>query len=149
MSVASSRVGTRPRAGERGQVLVEFALAATLVLTLIFGVIEFGRALFAYDLVAQAARVGTRYAVVNAAACKTSKTNCEAAIKAYILARVTGIDPTQLVPAPAIAWQQVNGLDCYDPGCYVNVQLAYNFSFVALPLPAQTLKSTSQMVISQ
>ncbi len=128
---------------------MEFALAAMVTLTLILGVIEFGRALFAYDLVAQAARVETRYAIVNAAACKTSKSACESAINAYMLSKVTGIDQTRLLPAPAITWQQVSGADCYRAGCYVNVALNYNFTFVALPLPAQTLKSTSQMVISQ
>ncbi len=136
------------RGAERGQVLVEFALAATIGLTLIFAIIEFGRALFAYDLVAQAVRVGTRYAIVNAAACSTSKANCEAAIKTYMLSQVTGIDSSQLIPAPAITWQQVNGSDCYVPGCYVNIQLSYHFTFVALPFPPQTLQSTSQVVIS-
>lgn len=135
---------------QRGQVVVEFALGGAIALTLIFGVIEFGRALFAYDLVGQAARVGTRFAIVNAAACKpNNKAACETAITNYMLSKVTGIDQTQLTPAPAITWQQVNGADCYDPGCYVNIKLSYNFAFVALPLPAQTLHSTSQMVISQ
>ncbi|GAC1417540.1 MAG: hypothetical protein NVS3B16_21730 [Vulcanimicrobiaceae bacterium] len=137
------------REGERGQAIVEFAFAASIALTLIFGVIEFGRAIFAFDLVAQAARVGTRYAIVNAAACKLSKSSCETAITNYMLSKVSGIDQTALIPAPLVTWQQVNATDCYDSGCYVNIQLSYVFSFVALPFPSQTLTSTSQMVISQ
>lgn len=129
--------------------MVEFAIAATVALTLIFGIIEFGRALFAYDLVAHVARVGTRYAIVNAGTCVTSQTTCETAIRNYIYDKAAGADKAQFTPVPAIAWQQVNGANCYTAGCYVSVTVDYNFTFVALPLPSQTLHSASQMIISQ
>lgn len=48
---------------ERGATLVEFAIGATVFLTLMFGVIEFGRALWTHNALADAARRGARYAV--------------------------------------------------------------------------------------
>jgi Flp pilus assembly protein TadG len=54
--------------GERGATLVEFSIAATVFLTAMFGVIEFGRALWVHNALADAARRGARYAVLNTSA---------------------------------------------------------------------------------
>lgn len=51
---------------ERGASLVEFSIAATVFLTVMFSVIEFGRALWTHNALADAARRGARYAVINA-----------------------------------------------------------------------------------
>jgi Flp pilus assembly protein TadG len=50
---------------ERGSTLVEFAIAATVFLTCVFGVIEFGRALWVHNALTDAARRGARYAVLH------------------------------------------------------------------------------------
>lgn len=50
---------------ERGSTLVEFAIGATVFLTVMFGVIEFGRALWVHNALSDAARRGARYAVVH------------------------------------------------------------------------------------
>ena len=50
---------------ERGSSLVEFAIAATVFLTALFGVIEFGRALWVHNALSDAARRGARYAVLH------------------------------------------------------------------------------------
>lgn len=49
--------------GERGAALVEFAIGATVFLTFMFAVIEFGRALWIHNALSDAARRGARYAV--------------------------------------------------------------------------------------
>jgi Flp pilus assembly protein TadG len=54
---------TKKRRDERGATLVEFAIGATVFLTAMFGVIEFGRALWTHNALADAARRGARYAV--------------------------------------------------------------------------------------
>ena len=51
------------RRDERGATLVEFAIGATVFLTAMFAVIEFGRALWTHNALADAARRGARYAV--------------------------------------------------------------------------------------
>ena len=55
------------RSDIRGATLVEFAIAATVVLTSMFAVIEFGRALWVHNALSDAARRGARYATVHSA----------------------------------------------------------------------------------
>ncbi|MFA7403997.1 MAG: TadE/TadG family type IV pilus assembly protein [Pelobacteraceae bacterium] len=63
------------RGYERGQALVEFALILPFLLLLLFGVIEFGRALFQKNMTVNAARSGARAGAVSPAASYTSNIN--------------------------------------------------------------------------
>lgn len=56
---------TRRRQSVRGQSLVEFALVLPLFLLLIFGIIDLGRGVFAYNAIQNAAREGVRVAIVD------------------------------------------------------------------------------------
>ena len=49
----------------RGQSLVEFALILPMMLLVMFMITEFGRAIYQYNVLAQAAREGARIAVVS------------------------------------------------------------------------------------
>jgi len=84
------------KSGERGSTLVEFAIGATVFLTVMFGVIEFGRALWTHNALADAARRAARYAVNQPAASpagtKTSGTNVGPSITAIRNVAVYG-DP--------------------------------------------------------
>jgi Flp pilus assembly protein TadG len=53
--------GSCPRRCQRGAIAVEFALVALIIVPLIVGVVEFGRALYAYDTLTKAARSSARY----------------------------------------------------------------------------------------
>ncbi len=53
----------KTRSGQRGATLVEFAIGATVFLLAMFSVIEFSRALWTHNALADAARRGARYAV--------------------------------------------------------------------------------------
>jgi Flp pilus assembly protein TadG len=55
--------GKNTKSGECGATLVEFAIAATVFLSAMFAVIEFGRALWIHNALADAARRAARYAV--------------------------------------------------------------------------------------
>jgi len=79
-----------PRNGQRSQALIEFALISPVLLLLLFGIIDIGRAIFYYDTLSHAAREGARTAVI---AANTQPTN------ASVLATVT----SQLVGAPVTA----------------------------------------------
>jgi Flp pilus assembly protein TadG len=139
--------------GERGNALVEFALVSTATLTLMLGIIDFGRALYTYHLVANAARSGTRYAMVRGSSCTVA--GCPATtdtIQTYVRGLAPGIDPNSL--AVTTTWS--SGAGCSDPanqgpGCIVDVQASYPFRFIIPLLPSftMTMSSTSQMVISQ
>ena len=50
---------------EHGGTLVEFAIAATVFLTSMFAVLEFGRVLWLHNALTDAARRGARYATLN------------------------------------------------------------------------------------
>lgn len=65
--------GTYPRE-QRGQTLVEFALGAILLFTLVFGIVEFGRLIYAFSAVHNAAREGARYLAVHPDADETALT---------------------------------------------------------------------------
>ena len=50
---------------ERGATLVEFAIGVTVFLTVMFAALEFGRALYVHNALADAARRGARYATMH------------------------------------------------------------------------------------
>lgn len=52
---------------EKGQSLVEMALVCLIFFFLLFGVLEFGRALWTYNTIVQSTRAAARWAVVNVA----------------------------------------------------------------------------------
>jgi len=126
--------------GQRGSSLLEYTVVLTVMLAMLFGVIDFGRALYAYHFVSDAAREGTRYAMVRGSTCN------QGCIQTYLENVPAGIDATQLSVTPS--WP--NG-GCNTAGCPVRVQVSYNFNFLLPFLPKSTLvmQSSSQMVISQ
>ena len=63
------------RNDQRGATLVEFAIAATGFLSVMFAVLEFGRALWVHNALTDAARRGARYAVLHAASDSNSVKN--------------------------------------------------------------------------
>ena len=133
--------------GQRGSNLVEYGIVITLLLTMLFGLVDFGRALYAYHFVSEAAREATRYAMVRGSACTSP--GCPASgsdIQNYVKNVPAGIDPAQLTVTPT--WSPNN---CNNPGCVVEVQVSYNFNFMLPFLPRNTvvMQSSSQMVISQ
>jgi len=50
---------------ERGSTLIEFAIGITVFVTVMFAVLEFGRALWVHNALSDAARRGARYAVLH------------------------------------------------------------------------------------
>ena len=60
-----------------GQALVEFALVFPLIVLLLLGIFDLGRAVYAYSTIANAARQGARVAAVNQLAPPDTNTLCE------------------------------------------------------------------------
>jgi Flp pilus assembly protein TadG len=56
---------TASRQTARGQSLVEFALIAPLLILLLLALFDFGRAIYAYNAISNAAREGARIAIVD------------------------------------------------------------------------------------
>jgi Flp pilus assembly protein TadG len=158
---------------ERGSTLMEFAIVLTALFMLMFGVIDFSRAVYAYHFVSNAAREATRYASVRGSACNTWASACPAAasdVTAYVQSIVSsGIyvntgasagNPGYLAVTTTWAGKTGSGATCTSstqkqtnyPGCVVKVQVQYTYGFT-LPyltsLSKINMTSTSQFVISQ
>jgi Flp pilus assembly protein TadG len=150
------------RHAERGSGIVEFAIAASALLFVIFGVVEFGRALYLYHTVSNAARLGSRWAEVRGADCSAPLDHCNASgsdIQTYIQSVVpAAVDSNTFQVTAAWSTSTDPNVDCSTstplgnnaPGHLVCVTVAYPFSF-ALPFISNTrlnLTSTSKMVIA-
>lgn len=145
---------------EQGAAIVEFAMAAVLLLMVLFGIMAMTVALYSYNVVSELAREGTRYAIVRGSACTTFATACPAIsgdIQTYVKnLGFPGINPNNLTAAtawsPTLAGAicQPSAL-CNNPGNQVQVTVSYQFPLVIPFLSSQTLSmsSTSEMVISQ
>ena len=126
-----------------GSTLVEFTLVALLFLTLFFGIFEFSRAMFMYHHVGNAAREGSRYAIVHGSTSSDSNAN-ETDVENYVKS-ISPLDPNNVIVQTV--WE--NPAD-HAPKTWVKVQVSYDFYFI-LPLlfgSGIPLTSTSQMVIS-
>ena len=146
---------------DAGTALVEFAISASVLLMLVFGIIEMSYALYTYNYVSDAARVATRYAVVRGSGC-TGMPDCgitAAELQTYIQGiAYPGIKPGSLTATTTwlsasssqpTTWTACAG-QCNSPGNAVEIQVTYAFPLF-LPFWKSTslsLKSTSQMVIS-
>ncbi len=141
------------RRGERGSALVEFALASTVAFTMIFGIIDFGRGLYTFHLVANGARAGSRYAIVRGNACANAGCPAtSASIQTYVRGLAPGIDANSL--SVTATWP--GGANCLgaannNPGCPVLVTVTYPFKFMVPLLPGFTMNmsSASEMNIAQ
>ncbi|HXF63530.1 MAG TPA: TadE family protein, partial [Caldilineaceae bacterium] len=79
-----------PLAQEGGQTLVEFALTITVTLMLIFGLIEFARAVYTMSVVQWAAQQGARAGIA-------VESNLQATVEAAVEERLIGLDAEKAV----------------------------------------------------
>lgn len=93
----------------RGQSLVEFALALPILLLLIFGLVDLGRAVYINNALAEAARDGARYGSVQARAYSDATRN---GVEDWVRARLDAI------PNPTISAECTAGNATF--GCTVN-----------------------------
>lgn len=157
------------RVSETGSATVEFAVAVVLLLVMVFGVVDFGRALYTYHFVANAAREATRWASVNGATCGSSCNGTapmnngpatETDVQNYVRGTAPlGIDAGHVNVATCgtkggsecLASTPVNcATTVNDPGCAVGVTVTYPFNFL-VPLVHSgsiTLSSSSEQIIS-
>ena len=155
---------------ELGAALVETALTMTLLLILLFGIIEISLALYSYHFVAAAANAGARYAIVRGstwgAGCGSYTDAACTASTAQIADYVVGLDLPGIslkttdvcveyfaaVPASASS-SCTNGTNAStDNGAgnvvQVTITYPYSFSLPGYPMYKYTLTSTSQMSIA-
>lgn len=145
---------------ERGASLVEFAIIFMFFITMLLGIIEFSRALYAYHFVDHAAKTATRWAAVNGYTC-SDDSSCNGTggmnngpasaenINDYVKNGVPmGIDPSRITATATWPQQPDSPPICGPtatnpnppppfsnfidnyPGCTVEVQVNYEFHFL-------------------
>jgi Flp pilus assembly protein TadG len=139
---------TRLFSEERGSSLIEFALIFMIFITMLLGIADFSRALYAYHFVSSQAREAARYAIVRG--CSTVSGNCPTPatatdIENFVKNVPRGLDSTR-VTVPVVTWTPNR-----NPGSTVTVKVDYAFNFVFPFVSNSTLNmtSTSKMVIAQ
>jgi hypothetical protein len=83
MNLITSRYHRRHR--ERGQALIEFALTAPILLTLLLGLIEIGNGLNSYIQIVSVARDGARYGAQNCIGLENPSTGCDTSIRDKVI----------------------------------------------------------------
>lgn len=153
-------------ADETGGTLVEFGVVVILLLTVMLGVMDCSRALYFDHYVRYSADEAVRYAMVrgstwNNTACTTTSTESCTATNANVTSFVQSITPVGNSNALTVTttWtgKKPSGTACSStngnnsPGCVVQVQVSYNFSFITpfMPKNVLNLSSSAAMAISE
>ena len=126
----------------RGQATVEFGMTAVVFFLLLFAIMNFSLAVYAYNQVSYAAREGTRYAAVRGATAPTPAGSDDVA--QFVKSESAGLNAGNMIVNTT--WSPDN-----NPGSFVKVDVQYTFNFVMpfVTLPQLSLESTSQLVITQ
>lgn len=127
------------RKGERGATLMEFAIGATVFLTALFAIVEFGRLFWVHNAMRDAARRGARYAAV-----RKNDSAGQQAVKNVVVYGDPFANPataTPLVPGlttghVALSYQNYNGIQLSSKAT-VSIN-NYQFQF-AVPLAGGAL----------
>lgn len=117
--------------------MVELAIVMGVVfLPLVFGIVEFGRGVFAKTAVTAAAREGVRYAIVHGTESGTPATQTDVSNYVKSKAQISPIVVTYTFTPDET------------PGSTATVTVSYNYVPIVHLIPSRTITSTSQQVIS-
>ena len=108
----------------------------------VFGVIEFGAAIFVDHNLSKAVRDGARFAIVRGSA--TEEPASQSQIVDYVKSQALGLDPNKITIS--VSYVPDNA-----PGSRVTVQADYSYNLMIpiVPVGPITLSSTSTMTIFQ
>lgn len=133
----------RRRRRDRGEVLVEFALSFVVFLMTLLGTFEFGLAIWQYNMLADLAQEGARWASVHGSSSASPATTGD--VSTFVQSRSLGLNPTVSTTWPDAA-SPSNG-----PGRRVEVavQKAFRPGTSLIPQVTLTLQSRAQMIITR
>ncbi len=132
---------------QRGVTMVEMAVILTVLLLIIFGTIELGRAVWYFNSLGYAAREGTRFAAVNGSTSSSppgprSSTDVDPLVKAKVISAAVGLGlATSNV---TVTWSPDN-----KPGSMVSVTVTKNFVPATPFVGAISMSRSSTLVISR
>jgi Flp pilus assembly protein TadG len=156
---------------EAGQTLVETVLGFSILMAAMFGIMEMAFAFYTYHYISEAAREGSRWAVVRGSTSCTNTpnlTHCNATatqIQNYVtnlgfpginssanmVVTATFLTATSSGTPPTTTWSACSTSTCNIPGNAVNVTVTYGFPIGVpkAPFRVMNFSSSSQMMITQ
>jgi Flp pilus assembly protein TadG len=151
--MTSKRIPSVKRRRSLGQALAEFALVAPIFFLILFAIIDFGRYVYYVQILNNAAREGTRYAIVHGerSLSPAGPAEDDPAVRAVVRNYAIGVIGDDAVLKIDSSWDQ----DTLDPpsnarGKRVTVEVTYAFHSVipVVPIPPITVKGASTLVIN-
>ena len=127
----------------RGQTLVEFALIAPIFFLIVLGLVDGARAIYAYNTVANSARVAARTAIVD---------QDPVAVRDSAIGEAVGLDLTANVCGTNLCGPDVEYTSCDEENCTVTITVRYDYLAVTPLLSTifdPTIESTAQMAIER
>ncbi len=106
---------------ESGAAFIEFGILASILITLSFAVIDFGRMMWLNNTVEHVAAEGARYAAVRGAN-KSSPVDADQ-VTTYVQDRADGVPAADM--DISVTWSPDNG-----PGGSVTVVVTYNYEYI-------------------
>jgi Flp pilus assembly protein TadG len=126
--------------GQRGQGLTEFALIFPLFVLLLLVVFDFGRAIYAFHTISNAARSGARVAIVDQALAR---------IEATVMDATVGVNPDDVSVDPPPS----SSCGTLKIGCEMRVTVSYAFRpltpIVGNIIGPMTISSTTEFPIER
>lgn len=140
---------------ESGSIVVEFALASVVFFATVFGILEYSQMIWRYNLVANLAQEGARWASVRGSGAASPVTPALASdVTAQVQSRAVGIDVTVLTTSAASTTPFACTTTAVDPstlsaGARVCVKVTHVFTPLSglIPSASVTMQSTAQMVM--
>ncbi len=131
---------------DRGDDLVEFALAATVFFMTVFGILEFGQAVFRYNMLSDLAQEGARRATVCGTKATLGSGDCD--IRTYVSGRSVGLLAVGDVSCGS-SDTTCTGIASKNIGDTVTVQVQKSFTPLTALIPhsAIPMSATSKMIV--
>jgi len=141
MQRESRERAARTKDRQRGAAVVELALVMALVMLLVVGIVDMGRAIHAYSSLTHAAGRAARWAAVRSA--ESDEPASVSMIEAKALSDAVGLDPDRV--DIVTAWAPANA-----PGGVVSVSMSYDYQPLTPLVPSDLIRLTgaSQITIS-
>ena len=127
------------RRTQKGGTLLEAAITLMLFFTLIFGVLEFGRAYNLYQTITNAAREGARYSVAPFPG--TDNLPTEAQVKARVQQYLDSVGARGTTVTAPQTTGTVNGRNV----SYTQVNVSAPYTFLFFPFGSVTMQTSAQM----
>lgn len=125
---------------QSGAALVEFAMTGLFFFMITFSIMEGSRAIYYYNVLANLAREGTRFAAVRGST--SGRATNQTAVRTYVQSKSGGLNPTVTA-----TWSPVS----MAPGSTVTVQVQHTFTTIVtiVKIPVLNLRATAVGTVLQ